>query len=192
MLSRFPVLTVVVSLALATFGELIQNGWFKYIPMFVIGMALHSLLLKTQEKSISLRFEILALVIAGLLPTISYLVTSDYFLGDDLRYVIDVPTSLVSICVVFYVLIRGGLTAKVLKTKPLQSLGDFSYSLYLFHLPLITFAFYFSNASVGWVFLSFVASFGFAYLAYRAIEIPSHNLSRFIRGASGGKSTRQV
>ncbi len=183
-IGRFPVSTVALSLVIATYGELVQNGWFKYIPMFVIGMALHSMLLKIKEKRIAPRFEILALVIAGLLPTIAYVATSNVFLGEALRYVVDVPTSLTAICVLFYVLIRGGFTPKVLETKPLQSLGDFSYSLYLFHLPLITFAFYFSSASVGWVFVAFVASFGFAYLAYRVIEIPSHNLSRLIRGGS--------
>jgi peptidoglycan/LPS O-acetylase OafA/YrhL len=183
-ISRFPGSTVVVSLVISTYGELVQNGWFKYIPMFVIGMALHSMLLKIKEKRIAPRFELVALVAAGLLPTISYVATSNVFLGEAFRYVIDVPASLIAICVLFYVLIRGGFTSKVLETKPLQSLGDFSYSLYLFHLPLITFAFYFSSASVGWVFVAFVASFGFAYLAYRVIEIPSHNLSRLIRGGS--------
>ena len=183
-IARFPGSTVVLSLVISTYGELVQNGWFKYIPMFVVGMALHSMLLKIKEKRIAPRFEILALLIAGLLPTISYVATSSVFLGEALRYVVDVPTSLTAICVLFYVLIRGGFTSKVLETKPLQSLGDFSYSLYLFHLPLITFAFYFSSASVGWVFVAFVASFGFAYLAYRVIEIPSHNLSRLIRGGS--------
>jgi peptidoglycan/LPS O-acetylase OafA/YrhL len=187
-IARFPGSTVVASLVIATYGELIQNGWFKYIPMFVIGMALHSMLLKIKEKRITPRFEILALVAAGLLPTISYVATSEIFFGEALRYVVDVPTSLIAICVLFYVLIRGGFTSNVLETKPLQSLGDFSYSLYLFHLPLITFAFYFSNASVGWVSVAFVASFGFAYLAYRTIEIPSHNFSRFIRG--GGKAAK--
>jgi peptidoglycan/LPS O-acetylase OafA/YrhL len=181
---RFPGSTVVLSLVISTYGELVQNGWFKYIPMFVIGMALHSMLLKIKEKGIAPRYEILAIVAAGLLPTISYVATSNVFLGEAFRYVIDVPASLIAICILFYVLIRGGFTSKVLETKPLQSLGDFSYSLYLFHLPLITFAFYFSNASVAWVFVAFVASFGFAYLAYRVIEIPSHNLSRLIRGGS--------
>ena len=191
-IGRFPVPTVALSLVFATYGELVQNGWFKYIPMFVIGMALHSLLLKIKEKSIAPRFEIFALVAAGLLPTISYVATSNFFLGEALRYVIDVPTSLVAICVFFYVLIRGGFTSKVLDTKPLQFLGDFSYSLYLFHLPLISFAFYFSNASVGWVSVAFVASFGFAFLAYRVIEIPSHNLSRIIRGRGKSATTKSA
>jgi peptidoglycan/LPS O-acetylase OafA/YrhL len=181
-IGRFPGSTVVVSLVISTYGELVQNGWFKYIPMFVIGMALHSMLLKIQDKKITPRFEILALIAAGLLPTISYVATSNFFFGEALRYVIDVPASLIAICVLFYVLIRGGFTSGILETKPLQTLGDYSYSLYLFHLPLITFAFYFSNASVGWVFVAFVASFGFAYLAYRTVEIPSHNLSKLIRG----------
>jgi peptidoglycan/LPS O-acetylase OafA/YrhL len=183
-ISRFPGSTVVLSLVISTYGELVQNGWFKYIPLFVIGMALHSMLLKIKEKRIAPRFELVALVAAGLLPTISYVATSDIFFGEALRYVVDVPASLIAICVLFYVLIRGGFTSKVLETKPLQSLGDFSYSLNLFHLPLITFDFYFSNASVAWVFVAFVASFGFAYSAYRVIEIPSHNLSRLIRGGS--------
>jgi len=187
-IARFPGSTVVASLVIATYGELIQNGWFKYIPMFVMGMALHSMLLKIKEKRITPRFEILALVAAGLLPTISYVATSEILFGEALRYVVDVPTSLIAICVLFYVLIRGGFTSKVLETKSLQSLGDFSYSLYLFHLPLITFAFYFSNANVGWVSVASAASFGFAYLAYRIIEIPSHNFSRFIR--SGGKASK--
>ena len=189
-IARLPVLTVVFSLVISTYGELVQNGWFKYIPMFVIGMALHSMLLKIKEKKISVRSEILALFVAGLLPTISYVATSNVFLGEALRYVIDVPTSLIAICILFYVLIRGGFTSKMLETKPLQSLGDFSYSLYLFHLPLITFAFYFSSASVSWVFVAFLASFGFAYLAYRVIEIPSHDLSRLIRGGSKAAKPR--
>ena len=182
--NRFPVWTVFLSLAIATFGELIQNGWFKYIPMFVIGMSLHALRLRINQKKITVKLELFALFIAGLLPTISYLATSDFLFGETLRYVIDVPTSLIAICILFYVLMRSGLTSNLLETKPLQSLGDFSYSLYLFHLPLITFAFYFSNANVGWVALAFLASFVFSYFAYRIIEIPSHNLSRLIRGGS--------
>jgi peptidoglycan/LPS O-acetylase OafA/YrhL len=115
-------------------------------------------------------------------PTASYLMTSEAFLGVEYRYVIDVPVSLLAISLLFVGIIRGRLIRKVLEFKPLQVLGDYSYSLYLFHLPLISFSFYISNASVFWVMLASLATFPVAFLFYRFIEVPSHRLSKKIRG----------
>jgi peptidoglycan/LPS O-acetylase OafA/YrhL len=184
LLKRFPLATIFVSLCVATYGELIQNGWLKYLPMFVIGMALHTLILGRWESEVSGRMEIVVLFVTLSLPTISYLITSETFLGVEYRYVLDVPISLVAISILFVAIIRGRFVRKLLEIKPLQNLGDFSYSLYLFHLPLISFAFYFSNASVMWVLLAFGLSFPIAYICYRLIEVPSHRLSKKIRGSS--------
>lgn len=183
LLKRFPLATILGSLSVATYGELIQNGWLKYLPMFVIGMALHTMILGRWKSDISGRIEILVLLVALSLPTISYLITSETLLGVEYRYVLDVPASLVAISILFVAIIRGKFLRKLLEIKPLQNLGDYSYSLYLFHLPLISFSFYFSDASVTWVLLAFVLTFPIAYLCYRLIEVPSHNLSRKIRGS---------
>lgn len=183
LVKRFPVWTIVLCLAVSTYGEFAQNGWFKYLPMFIIGMALHSLIRNVWQSKMGARAEFAILVGAIALPTLGYLLTSDSLLGVELRYILDVPLSLVAISISFVAIIRGEFVRQILELKPLQSLGDFSYSLYLFHLPLISFAFYFSDADVTWVFLAFVLSFPVAYLGYRVVEIPSHQLSKKIRGS---------
>jgi peptidoglycan/LPS O-acetylase OafA/YrhL len=183
LLKRFPIATVLVSLCFATYGEIIQNGWLKYLPMFVIGMALHTVILGRWKSELNGQMEIVVLLATLLLPTVSYLITSETLLGVEYRYVLDVPTSLVAISILFVAIIRGKFLRKLLEIKALQNLGDFSYSLYLFHLPLISFAFYFSNASLMWVLLAFALSFPIAYLCYRLIEVPSHRLSKKIRGS---------
>jgi peptidoglycan/LPS O-acetylase OafA/YrhL len=184
---RFPIPTTLFCISVSTYGELIQNGWLKYLPMFVIGMALHTFIFGSRVSTMSSRMETGALFAALSLPTVSYLVTSEAFLGVAYRYVLDVTTSLLAIVILFVVIIRGRLIRTALELKPLQSLGDFSYSLYLFHLPLISLSFYFSDASVVWVLIAFVLSFPLGYLCYRVIEVPSHRLSKRIRGSGDPK-----
>ena len=76
---------------------------------------------------------------------------------------------------------RGVFLKRFLGLRWLQSLGDFSFSLYLLHAPIILLGLYLSdfNVLVGLACLGL--SIPFSYLAFRFIEKPVQKLSRFVR-----------
>jgi peptidoglycan/LPS O-acetylase OafA/YrhL len=100
---------------------------------------------------------------------------------ENLRYIIDVPLSLLSVSLVFLVLSRGIYLKHVLGMRWLQTLGDFSFSLYLLHAPIILLGLYLSdfNVLVGLACLGL--SIPLSYLAFRFIEKPVQKISRSVR-----------
>ena len=73
--------------------------------------------------------------------------------------------------------------SKLLGTAPMVFVGKLSYSLYLWHWPVLVFAFYVSSgpltAEQGAVCL--VVAFGLAYVSWRYVEQPFRDRSRFTR-----------
>ena len=67
-----------------------------------------------------------------------------------------------------------GLPGKLLKSRPFVFIGRISYSLYLWHWPLIVFWNYITDYSTNTYGLSsiLVLSFVFSYLSWRYVEIP--------------------
>jgi peptidoglycan/LPS O-acetylase OafA/YrhL len=77
----------------------------------------------------------------------------------------------------------GTLTGRLLETAPMVGIGMISYSLYLWHWPLIVFTEYVTDTRlVGWVSVAVIAaSFAAAYLSWRWVERPFRNATTFDR-----------
>jgi peptidoglycan/LPS O-acetylase OafA/YrhL len=77
----------------------------------------------------------------------------------------------------------GTLTGRLLETAPMVGIGMISYSLYLWHWPLIVFTEYMTDTRlVGWVSVAVIAaSFVAAYLSWRWVERPFRNAATFDR-----------
>lgn len=67
---------------------------------------------------------------------------------------------------------RQGLVARLLSTRPLVAIGDRSYSLYLWHWPVVVFTRVLLPGSVTWTALATVGSALPALLSYRYVEQP--------------------
>lgn len=194
-LKNQPILTIVVSSSLAMVGEYLVNGWLKYLPMFLVGVALYYLHQQKWAKSkvkISRMSELGVLVLAMSFPVAGFALTAITDAGvDNLRYILDVPLSLASVSLVFFALSRGKILDRVLSLKWLQSLGDFSFSLYLLHAPIILLGLYLSdfNILVGVACLAFTIPI--SYLAFVMVEKPVQRLSRRIRAAPSPQDSSQ-
>ena len=83
---------------------------------------------------------------------------------------------------------RDTQVARLLALRPLVAIGLVSYSLYLWHWPLIVFTEYVTDAPVRrWTSVAvIVASFALAYLSWRFIERPFRDPRRFGRHAIFG------
>ena len=68
----------------------------------------------------------------------------------------------------------SGIAGKLLCARPLVGIGKISYSLYLWHWPLLVFAAYatFDSPSTSILFAVFMASFAAAYASWRWVEMP--------------------
>jgi peptidoglycan/LPS O-acetylase OafA/YrhL len=181
-LIRFPQTMGVVFIALATTGEAMGIGLLKYIPMFLVGTIIYNSIVRLgSTSSISKEIETLIIFIAVLLPTVSYVLFSEQFGLLKFTYIADVPTSLASIWLVFIALMRGSILKRILEISPLQSLGNISFSLYLFHAPVLALAFYLTDFDVLWTLFAFVMCFPIAYLSFIFVESPAQRISRKIK-----------
>ena len=191
-----PVLTIVFSSLLSMFGEYLANAWIKYLPMFVVGVALYFLhqqkWIKPQA-AISVLSEIAVIALAAFFPVAGFVFSSFVDTGiDNTQYILDVPLSLASIALVFFTLSRGTLLKRALGLNWLQTLGDFSFSLYLIHAPIILLGLYLSNFNIFVGLVCLVISIPLSYLAFRFIERPVQSLSRRIRGSSNAGNLRRA
>jgi peptidoglycan/LPS O-acetylase OafA/YrhL len=77
----------------------------------------------------------------------------------------------------------GTLTGRLLATAPMVGIGIISYSLYLWHWPLIVFTEYITDTRlVGWMSaIVIAASFAAAYLSWRWVERPFRSAAAFDR-----------
>lgn len=183
-----PLMTIGLSAALSMVGEFLVNGWIKYVPMFVVGVALYYLYRdkwgKDQTK-LPVVSEVGIVFLAVLLPVAGFVLTAFTDAGiENLRYIIDVPLSLISVSLIFLALSRGFYLKRFLSLKWLQSLGDFSFSLYLLHAPIILLGLYLSDFNVLVGFACLGLSIPLSYLAFRFIEKPVQKLSRSVRTGS--------
>ena len=78
---------------------------------------------------------------------------------------------------------RETQVARLLALRPLVAIGFISYSLYLWHWPIIVFTEYVTDASVRrWTSVAVIAaSFALAYLSWRFIERPFRDPRRVSR-----------
>ena len=182
---KYPITTIILASALSMLGEFFSNGWIKYLPMFIVGVALyylHQSKWAQIRKPISATQEIGVLALAALLPVSGYVLTGlqDSAL-ETFRYVLDVPLSILATSLLFFCLSRGRILNSVLKFRWLQFFGDISFSLYLLHAPIITLGLYLSDFDllVGFLFLGL--SIPLSFTAFSLVEKPIQRLSRRVR-----------
>ncbi|WP_256249022.1 acyltransferase family protein [Pseudomonas sp. NBRC 111124] len=75
---------------------------------------------------------------------------------------------------------RRGPVNRLLSSSVLVWVGGISYSLYLWHWPVLAFIRYYTGQyelSLGWLLAALIASFVLAWLSYRLIEQPARKLS---------------
>jgi peptidoglycan/LPS O-acetylase OafA/YrhL len=182
---QHPKTTIVSASALSMLGEFLSHEWTKYLPMFIVGVALYHLHRSKWaqiSKTIAPTQEIAVLALAVFLPVSGYVLTSFQDSGlQAFRYVLDVPLSLLATSLLFYCLSRGRILNSVLNLRWLQFLGDISFSLYLLHAPIITLGLYLSDFDllVGCLFLGL--SIPLSHIAFAFVEKPSRRLSRKVR-----------
>jgi peptidoglycan/LPS O-acetylase OafA/YrhL len=185
---KYPLITIVSASALSMLGEHLSNGWIKYLPMFIIGVALYHLHHNkwvNKKDTLSVFSEIGVLALAVFLPASGFVLTGLKELGlENLRYVLDVPLSLLATSLLFFALSRGRFLKNVLSIKWLQFLGDISFSLYLLHAPIILLGLYLSNFNILVGLTCLVVSIPLSYVAFKLVEKPVQNLSRKVRSDS--------
>ncbi|WP_317663871.1 acyltransferase family protein [Pseudomonas sp. KU43P] len=79
---------------------------------------------------------------------------------------------------------RRGPVSTLLATRPMVWLGGISYSLYLWHWPVLAFIRYYTGQyelTSAWLLFFVTASIGLAWLSYRFVETPVRKASGFLR-----------
>jgi peptidoglycan/LPS O-acetylase OafA/YrhL len=148
---------------------------FPYILMFITGILLskhrHQLIEKYNSFNASIKITWLVL---GLI-----LYTYSDFLGNPL--LIDWVTTL-GVSILLIISISSNTLSKFLLQKPFTYLGKISYSLYLYHLPiLLSLLNLFSDKWPVWlvIVLAIVATLVFSSFAWYVIEHPSMKLAKY-------------
>ncbi len=78
------------------------------------------------------------------------------------------------------IIARRGPITDLLSTRALVWLGGISYSLYLWHWPVLAFIRYYTGhyeLGSGWVVLALVASLALAWMSYNFVEVPGRRKS---------------
>ena len=82
---------------------------------------------------------------------------------------------------ILYALVALEANAKVILPGPIEALGDASYSLYLWHWPLLII---FTEFALGWYGVAAIVAFSFA--SYRLVETPMGSLGQRLRESKIG------
>lgn len=120
--------------------------------------------------------------IAGVCAILVSLLVRDAFFRDTLRYTVQG----VGLFFIFKFLLEGGknIVSTVLETPALKVVADWSYVLYLIHLPLLMAAEHsLTSLSLPWRYVAgYVAAFAFAAAMQRYVERPLLNWRKRIEG----------
>lgn len=79
---------------------------------------------------------------------------------------------------ILYALVVLEVDAKVILPRPIEALGNASYSLYLWHWPLLAI---FTEWALGWYGIAAIVAFSF--VSYRLVEFPLRSLGRSLRAS---------
>jgi len=142
---------------------------FLYILMFIVGILLskNRFYLISKYRSLTNKRKMLLTVIGSVL----------YIYADFLRnpLLIDWVTT-IAVAILLIILLSSPLASKILLWKPFQFLGEISYSLYLYHLPILLgliYLFYGKLPLLIIVSLSLLITIIVSRVAWRIIEKPS-------------------
>lgn len=159
------------------FSKSEQSVYFSLLarfPEFLIG-AFVALL--TQKKYLPVRYASLMGLGGALLLALS-------FIFIDVQHFPGIWALLPCIGTALLIAARHGPVSTLLAVKPMVWVGGISYSLYLWHWPILAFIRYYTGQyelQVVWLAVFVISSFVAAWLSYRWVELP-------VRGVQGVRS----
>lgn len=146
------------------------------IPEFMVG-ALVALLMQRRELPAKLA------TVAGYMGMLLLVAA---FLLIDKQYFPGFWAILPCVGAALIIVARRGLVSTVLATAPMVWVGGISYSLYLWHWPILAFIRYYTGQyelSPRWLVLFMVGSLSLAWMSYRFVERPVRRASGVFRQA---------
>ena len=174
----FLILTV-FSIAIELNYELALISTLRYLPIFLAGtfVAVSELLLNHSKKQLP---GIITHNSAGIIALSIILITTPYYFklifGVDVNFhhaIFFMPYAILWSVLLVSVKHGHGFISRMFKFKPLRFLGTISYSLYLFHMPVLQFL----QADLGIpqglkIYIFFALSILFSSFSYLLIELP--------------------
>lgn len=178
-LMRFRWVTLVACIALITVGGATGIEPLLFLPMFMLGVVVATVLPDVVRSGINLpRWAALALTVAAPVLLITPWLARP--LGLDVVTGVLEGAAAVGALVAVYAAITVPYVRRFLSTRVMQWFGLISFSLYLVHEPIIiSSAFLFGDEMLLPAALVGIAvSVPVAWIFYRVIEVPSHKLAR--------------
>jgi peptidoglycan/LPS O-acetylase OafA/YrhL len=172
---------VIFFAVLSGFGRAIEIPALEFLPMFLVGAVLQSILFRADEKTDVSRSQLKASLLlfgAVLAVGLNYVLGLLIFGLNSWVYGVDVTLTLLAVAILIELSLMKSVLRKILASKPLFELGKISFSLYLIHAPLILLGYYLFDGSVVTTALAATLSIPAAYVFYLLIEQPSHKLAR--------------
>lgn len=146
------------------------------VPEFMVG-ALVALLTRKRELPASL---------AGMAGCVGIVLLIGAFLFIDKQHFPGFWAILPCVGAALIIAAQRGPVNAVLATAPMVWLGGISYSLYLWHWPILAFIRYYTGQyelSPGWLVVFVVGSLSLAWMSYRFVETPVRHASGVLRQA---------
>jgi peptidoglycan/LPS O-acetylase OafA/YrhL len=167
--------------AMSGCGRYFEIQALEFLPMFLVGAVLHAILFRDGNEFLAPRSKVLVsrlcfLAIFGI--GLNYVLGAFVFGLDSWVYGVDVTLTLLAVAVLIEVSFMSGVVRLLLASKPLFELGKISFSLYLIHAPLILMGYYLFDGSGITTAIAAFLSIPAAYVFYRFVERPSHDLAR--------------
>ncbi len=180
-LRRLHAIIVVASIALSTFGGVVDEPWYIYPPMFVVGVVLAM----RREEIVRARRRLRPWGWAAVIGFAAVASTSRWilFAVGAPQAIIDgsVGLILVGSCLFVISAFASPAMASLLDVKPLRVLGLLSFSLYLVHEPIMVAAGYaLPDDPLLAVIVAVTVTAVVTPLFYLLIERPAHRLSKAV------------
>ncbi|MDZ5473310.1 acyltransferase [Bacillus sp. 31A1R] len=147
-----------------------------YILMFMVGILLskNSIILTSKYNALSQKNKFVLFLVGTIL-----FIYADFI---KLPLLTDWVTTL-GVAILLIISISSTLVSKVLLWSPLQFMGKISYSLYLYHFPILLSLFYILHGAVPILIiaiLSIILTIGISTLAWTVVENPSIKLGNYL------------
>ena len=164
-LSRKLLTIVVIVAAMCSFtfcifyGRIAPDLSYFFLPTRIWEMLMGTLvfLCPWRFKKLSAVFSLISLLI----------ITGSFFLINEPSYWPNYLAVFPVLGTAFFILCNH--QSRLVETGPIQYIGRWSYSIYLWHWPLVVGIYYFELSEI-WIFIGFLASFFFGFLSYRFVE----------------------
>lgn len=172
---------ILIALALVTLGAFSGVSEALYLPMFLLGATLATAhgRISTLASRLTPFMRLTLLVAALILITSRWVLLGFAFTPHSFQFT--VTTTLLGALIIVFLALHSPLISRMLSSRPLVTLGRFSFSLYLVHEPiLVSFAFLFKGDHLLVFIITSLTVAVVTVLFYYLIERPSQHLGRFL------------